>query len=601
MKEAVLTTKMIVKSPKLWPAVVFLSGLLLTSFVMNIANGGIQRSRMDEFARRSDELSVRVADALKNQQTLLRGLRSLYEDGQIVGRHDFEAYLESVELESSFPTVFAMAWVPRVPHHIAHEFVRSVREDRSIVEQGYPEFALKPVLDRYLSEHHVLTYVYPMHDRQWMMGFDLSTSAERLLTLEHARDSGEFAVSPPLAVSVTRSEVKGFLIMLPVYGGVEPETLAERRQFYSGVLMGVFRFERLLRSFDLEQFTAITIRDVTDGREAGVQSGQYFYSRGETHPDAKTQLRHVRLANREWQIAVSLAPDAYAELKSADQLWMIALFGFFTSLAGAAGTFQLVAARNRALRHAEELKQSLLLAREREQESGDQLRRFAHVTSHDLQIPVRDIDLSITLLENALSSRITPPITENLQHLQGVSDRLRRLSENLLDFSSFDRERLQPGTVDMNQVFANARTRLAPLMEQVSARLDIAELPQLEGDGMQLEQLATNLLTNAIRYRSDTRQLVIDVSARLVDDYWQISVADNGMGIEERFHDKVFKPFQGPHQADVANGSGGMGLHLCQQIAECHRGQICIVKSSDAGTTFAISLPADTRYGAEAA
>ena len=298
---------------------------------------------------------------------------------------------------------------------------------------------------------------------------------------------------------------------------------------------------------------------------------------------------------------MSLDPDTHAELRSANQLWIIALFGSFISFAVAAGTYKLVAARNRALQRVQEMEQSLWLAREREQESGDELRRFAHATSHDLQIPVRNIDLSITLLENALSSRMTPPITENLGQLQGVSDRLRKLSADLLDYSSVDRDRHESGSVDLNEVFAHAQTRLASLIEQASARLDIAELPQLEGDRLQLEQLVSNLLGNAIRYRSDTRQLVIGVSARLADGYWQIMVADNGVGIEERFHDKVFKPFQGPHRADDVIDSSGMGLHICQQIAECHHGHICIIESSDAGTTFAISLPAESQCSTRAA
>ncbi|MGQ7844258.1 sensor histidine kinase [Granulosicoccus sp. 3-233] len=576
------------------PAAVCLVGLILTAFAVNTVYRNIHRERMEEFARRSDVLASRIGDALENQKLLLRGVRSLHEGAEYVSRRDFQAYLESIDLENSFPEVFAVGWVPRVPHHILHEFIRSVRSDRSIDDQGYPDFTLKPDADRYAAEHHVLTYLHPMEGKRWMLGYDLTFSAERLLTLEQARDSGEFAMSPPLVMTREEPTAKGFLLMLPTYGDVEPENLAQRRQHYRGMLLGIFRHEKLLEPFALDQFTAVAIRDITDARGAeDTASIQPFYQDGQTVSGASTLFRRIKGGGgREWQLAVSLGPHALAQLKSSAQLWLIAICALaITALAGFC-TGRLVASRNRALHRTGILSGDLRFARQRLQRSDDELRHFAHVTSHDLQLSVRNVDLSVTLLENVLNTRMTSPVRENLDQLHAASSRLHKLADDLHDLARIGRENRQFECVDLNQVFALVQARLAPLIEEAQASIDIGSLPQLAGDRLQLELLVHKLMSNAIQYRSRARSLTIRIEARLIDAQWQITVADNGIGIAERFHDKVFEPFQRLHQHDDIVGTG-LGLHICRQIAECHAGQIGIVSSSEAGSTFAICLPAN--------
>ena len=576
-----------------------LAGLVLTAFVLNTVYRDIQRNRMDEFARRSDELSSRISDALETQQYLLMGVRSLYEGAGYVGRAEFQGYLESIDMVESFPEIYAVGWVPRVPHHIVHEFVRSVRDDRSVNDEGFPDFKLKP--DNYVAEHHVLTYLHPLERNSWMLGFDLSASAERLLTLEHARDSGQFAISPPLAMTLDPPTVKGFLLMLPSYGEIEPQNLAQRRQYYRGMLIGIFRYEKLLEPFRLDEFTAVEIRDITDVNEPEkTLSINPFYSVGENPIGARTLYRNIRVANREWQLAISLGPLALEQLKSSALLWLIAFGALAITLAGALGTARLAASRDRAFRQSDALNKDLLQANQSLRRADDDLRQFASVTSHDLQVPVRNIDLSVTLLENALTSRMSPPVRENLDQLRDSSSRLHKLTEDLLDFSRVDRKTLKLDVVDLNQIFALVQSRLAPSIDEVEAVIDTGKLPQIHGDREQFEQLVTNLLSNAIKYRSPARKLAVSVDAGLVDDHWQISITDNGIGIEERFHDKVFKPFQRLHQHEDIVGTG-LGLRICQEIVECHGGQIHIAASSDAGTTFVISLPARDQFDQKAA
>lgn len=113
----------------------------------------------------------------------------------------------------------------------------------------------------------------------------------------------------------------------------------------------------------------------------------------------------------------------------------------------------------------------------------------------------------------------------------------------------------------------------------------------VQGDQDQLERLFINLLSNAMKYKNESRPAEITIDACLVGDDWEVRITDNGIGIDKRFHEKVFEPFQRLHTHDAIGGTG-LGLGICKQIVGCHDGDIYIESSSDAGTTFVLRLPA---------
>lgn len=575
------------------PAAVLLMGAILTVIVLDTVHRHGQQSRTSEFERRADEVVTQISTLLEDQQYLLMGMRSLYEGAGYVGRREFRGYLESIDMANSFPGVHAVTWIPRVPHHMVHEFTRSVRDDRTVVAEGYPDFELKP--DKYAAEHHVVTYLYPMQSNRWIFGFDLSASAERLLTLEHARDTGELTATPPLERDMGSYVLRGFLMMLPVYGDSKPENLAQRRQHYRGMLSGIFRTDGLFAQFELDQFSAMSIRDVTHAQDPKeTLSIKPFYRMGDVSSDAATLSRHIMIGDRDWQLSFSLDSNAYARLASPALFWMAALIAVVVSILCTLGAVRMACSRNEALRRSATLSSDLQLVNSKLQRASSDLRQFAYVTSQDMQTPVRTIDLSITLLEDALTSRMTPPVRENLNHLQGSSVRLHKLADDLLDFAKVDRETRQMKNVDLNQAMGCVQEQLKPLISDAGACITIGKLPTIHGDNDQLEKLLKNLLSNAIKYRSTERTLVVGVDASLVDDCWQIRFADNGIGIDARFHEKVFEPFHRLHRHDDIVGTG-LGLRICKQIVECHEGQIYIDASSEAGSTFVVSLPADAQ------
>lgn len=575
--------------------VAFVVGITFTGLVVNSAYQALKEDRLVEFDRKATDLVEGVEDSISDQQYLMLGIRSLFDGSADVSRLDFKRYLDSIDLPESFPSVFGVAWFLRVPHHMLADFEQLVREDQSIDPDGYPDFKVYPESEA--DEHHVVTYRYPGFEGRSSFGFDLGSNYERLLTLEKARDSGTFAATAPLKLKAKDAVEQGFLLMLPVYNITRPDNLQQRRQSYIGMLSGVFKISVLMADSRQNQFTSVAIRDVTEVTAEDVTQQRVsaeiepFYTVGDQSESPTILYKTISVAGRDWEFEISLNPAAMQALADNTQCWIIGVLGAFFSILASLGAGNLAAARDRALRQAESLAAELLQANSDLERSNSDLSQFAFVASHDLQTPVRNVDMSVTLLEDALTNRMDPQVREYLNYLRESSGRMRKLVEDLLEFARVDRETLQLTDLDLNAIVASVERRLALSMDEVDATLVVGELPMVQGDQDQLERLFINLLTNALKYKDDSRPPEITINACLVGSDWEVRITDNGIGIDKRFHEKVFEPFQRLHTHDAIGGTG-LGLGICRQIVGCHDGDIYIESSSDTGTTFVLRLPA---------
>ncbi len=575
--------------------IAFVVGITFTGLVVNSAYLALKEARLVEFDRKATDLVEEVEHGISDQQYLMLGIRSLFDGSADVSRLDFKRYLDSIDLNSSFPSVFGVAWFLRVPHDMLEDFERIVREDRSIDPEGYPDFKVYPESDA--DEHHIVTYRYPGFEGRSSFGFDLGSNHERLLTLEKARDSGTFAATGPLELKAQAAEEKGFLLMLPVYSITRPENLQQRRQSYIGMLSGVFNISVLMADSRQNQFTSVAIRDVTEvaaedaTHQDLMREIEPFYTVGARSDSPTTLYKTTNVGGRDWEFEITMNPAAVLALADNTQCWIIGVLGTFFSILASLGAGNLAAARDRALRQAESLATELLQANSDLERSNSDLSQFAFIASHDLQTPVRNVDMSVTLLEDALTDRMDPQVREYLNYLRESSERMRKLVDDLLDFARVDRETLQLTDLDLNHIVAGVERRLALSMEEVDATLVVGELPMVQGDQDQLERLFINLLTNAMKYRHESRPPEISINACLVGSDWEVRITDNGIGIDKRYHEKIFEPFQRLHTHDAIGGTG-LGLGICKQIVGCHDGDIYIESSSDAGTTFVLRLPA---------
>jgi light-regulated signal transduction histidine kinase (bacteriophytochrome) len=221
--------------------------------------------------------------------------------------------------------------------------------------------------------------------------------------------------------------------------------------------------------------------------------------------------------------------------------------------------------------------------------SNQELERFAYVASHDLQEPLRMIAGYAELLEKRYKEKLDHNAEEFIGFIVDGADRLQKLIRDLLSYSRVDTRGKPFQEVSCEEALQQALTNLHVALEESRAEISHDPLPTLAADSLQLVQLFQNLVGNAIKFHGREQPRVhIGVEER--EGEWEVSVRDNGIGIDPKYFDQIFVIFKRLHGRTNFPGTG-IGLALCKKIVERHQGKIWVESSPNLGATFYFTLP----------
>jgi signal transduction histidine kinase len=223
--------------------------------------------------------------------------------------------------------------------------------------------------------------------------------------------------------------------------------------------------------------------------------------------------------------------------------------------------------------------------------SNERLEQFAYAASHDLQEPLRMVSSYLRLLESRYGDDLDEEAEEFIGFAVDGADRMRAMIENLLEYSRVTTRGESPEPTDAEAVVRDVLDDLHLQIEETDATVTVDELPTVTADADQLAQLFRNLLSNALKYSGDEPPEV-HVSAERSGDGWQFAVADEGIGIDPEYHDRIFTVFEQLRIEEDERGAGGIGLALCERIVERHGGEIWVESEPGEGTTFYFTIPA---------
>ncbi|OIN59947.1 PAS domain-containing protein [Arsenicibacter rosenii] len=237
--------------------------------------------------------------------------------------------------------------------------------------------------------------------------------------------------------------------------------------------------------------------------------------------------------------------------------------------------------------------------------SNDSLQQFAYVASHDLQEPLRKIQAFGSLLQEQYARELGESGYDMLRRMQHASERMSLLIKDLLAYSRISTHTQTSHPVDLNKVMEKVLDTLEWQIGDSAAKLTFAALPMVQGDSLQLSQLFQNLLSNAIKFRKPGEPPVVTVTSEKVAEehlppvihpprkteyYYRISVADNGIGFDNKYLDRIFEVFQRLHGKSTYEGTG-IGLAICQKVVANHGGAITARSEAGHGATFDVYLP----------
>lgn len=234
-------------------------------------------------------------------------------------------------------------------------------------------------------------------------------------------------------------------------------------------------------------------------------------------------------------------------------------------------------------------------------ESNTELERFAYVASHDLQEPVRMIVSFSRLLRQEYADSLDKEGKEYLSLIADAGCRMRDMVEDLLAYSRLGNEGKAYAVFSGQNVLAAALENLQELLSSKKALVTYDFLPDLYGNPVQIMRVLQNFIANAVKYQPAENVPKIHLAVQETESEWDISIKDNGLGIEKRFIDQIFQPFRRLHVWQNIQGTG-LGLSICKKIIEAHGGRIQVVSEPGKGSIFTFSLPKyHLQHDAEAA
>jgi light-regulated signal transduction histidine kinase (bacteriophytochrome) len=240
----------------------------------------------------------------------------------------------------------------------------------------------------------------------------------------------------------------------------------------------------------------------------------------------------------------------------------------------------------------ERRKAEALIARKTEEleRSNAELEQFAYVASHDLREPLRMVASYTELLAERYRGQLDERADKYIGYIVDGARRMQQLVADLLALSRVGTQGKPLEPVDASRVVGNVLRSMHGVISDTGAEVDAQALPIVKADEIQLGQLFQNLVANAIKFRAPERQPRIAIRAHRRNNWWEFSVADNGIGIESEYAERIFQMFQRLHGRGQYEGNG-IGLAIAKKIVERHGGRIWFESKPGEGTVFRFTLP----------
>ena len=232
-----------------------------------------------------------------------------------------------------------------------------------------------------------------------------------------------------------------------------------------------------------------------------------------------------------------------------------------------------------------------------------ELETFTFLSSHDLQEPLRKIKNFSAILLSEEQEKLSVNGKDYLQRMNDTARRMQQLIEDLLAFSRVKNSLNTPGKTDLNIVVRDLVLDFKDELEEKQATIHVGKLCELNVIGFQFRQLIFNLITNSLKFADSRRKPAITITCNIAPgatlgnkslapatSYCHLSVADNGIGFDPQYKDRIFEVFQRLHEYDEYKGTG-IGLAICKRIVENHHGVITATGKLNKGATLDIYIP----------
>lgn len=218
-----------------------------------------------------------------------------------------------------------------------------------------------------------------------------------------------------------------------------------------------------------------------------------------------------------------------------------------------------------------------------------ELNQFAYIASHDMKEPLRMVLNFMQLLEKKYKDQLDDKAQKYIHYAADGARRMTNLIDALLEYSRAGGRDIELKNTDAGQIVKEIEEMVKSDMQNQDAEIIFSDLPVVRAFPESLKMVFQNLITNALKYRHPKVHPVIQIDYSETDEYWQFTVSDNGIGIDEEYHEEIFELFRRLHSPEVYKGTG-MGLSICKKIVEQHGGMIWVESEPGKGSKFCFTI-----------
>lgn len=563
-----------------------------------------------EFTTECERATSQLSETLDVYHEIVESIASFHVGNSGFSRDQFSSFVERAI--TKYPNIQALEWIPKVPASDRESIERAAQSD------GVSDFHFKKWTDSgewvtcdddWAENYYPIFYVQPTEKNQNVIGLDLGSNPVRRAVFHRAAE-----LDLPVAIAGSRlvpenSSQAVFLLFVPVFEDAPTLPQQQRGQELCGFALGVFRIKDILNDSlnlpDKRPFH-LQMKD-SEGKilypttKSGAFNEHFSAESLHKNPVGCSHVARCEFGGQSWSLEYS---SKESWLNSQRASLGLSIFAGGTTLSLLLGAFlwivtertahveKLVSQRTLELENANKLicdqRDQLKVGQTILKESNQQLKEFAYAASHDLQTPLRGMASYAQFLKEDFSHCLN---SEGNQYLNGIldsADRMQLLISELLEYSQVESQEDSMQPTDLNIVVADVMLLLHTEIKSAAASVTCDSLPTVVCDPKQMAQLFRNLLTNALKYRSN-KSLKVDIFATRTD-VLSISVQDNGIGIAKQFQSKIFDIFRRLHSQSEYPGTG-IGLALCRRIAQRHGGTISVNSQEGEGCRFTFTIP----------
>ena len=271
--------------------------------------------------------------------------------------------------------------------------------------------------------------------------------------------------------------------------------------------------------------------------------------------------------------------------------------------------FTLSSKIERALKDAEERKEKIIITERLRMQAAEltiankELQLFVHISSHDLQEPLRKLQIAASRIEGEDYNTISANGKEQFKRMKDAAQSMQTLIEDILTYSGANKEQPKVDDTDLTMIIRDVASEFKDIMYEKNATINTEEICEVNVVPFHFRQLIRNLMSNALKFSDPHRPLHIVIKSNNITasklnttnlipgkEYCHISFADNGIGFEPAYNEKIFEVFQRLHGKEQYEGTG-MGLAIVKKIVENQNGVITATGILHKGATFNIYIP----------